>query len=81
MGPKGALEGPGSGFWRPRRGPDGAEMEPKCAPEAFSERSENRARLGSRLGAVLEPEKGLDRSWEGLDRSRAAEWRRLPGGG
>ena len=49
-------------------------MEPKCGPKASRERSENRPRLGRRLGAVLEPEKGMGSS-------RAAEWRRAPGGG
>ena len=49
-------------------------MEPKCGPKASRERSENRARLGRRLGAVVGPEKGIGCS-------RAAEWRSAPGGG
>ena len=49
-------------------------MEPKCGPKASRERYENRARLGSCLGAVLGTEKGMGRS-------RAAEWRRPLGGG
>ena len=58
MGHTGTLEGPGSGFWRPRNGPDGAEMEPKSAPEASSERSEIELVLEAVLEAVLGPEKG-----------------------
>ena len=73
LGRKGALERRGSRFWRPRGGPEEAKMEPKCSTKASRERSENRARLGRRLEAVLELEKGMGCS-------RAAEWRRPPGG-
>ena len=55
-------------------------MEPKCGPKACWERYEIPARLGSRLGSRLEARKRPFPHPGGRWRSRAAEWRRPPGG-
>ena len=55
-------------------------MEAKSSPKALWERSEIPARLGSRFGSRLEARKRPLTQPGGRSRSRAAEWRRPPGG-